>query len=575
MTESGWRDTQFPLREIGEGFPRPRDGAAEGGKLVRHFRQILLWPLQLMPIPADCAQQNHWEPLQRSGPGNPWRELAGEFTGDTARFEERHYNEFVTFLPQVQRFLYGEGREQGGNAWLAESPIRVFRRDDIARVRVSYGDGLAPVDFGVAHVDLYFFDDIDVVLLAVEVHASDLGLDRVQDTLYRFGRAYPLHWDAAGRASHCLEKIEWLSVDGRVLAGSDFDRRDKYLAFVREHRSPCIASHWEFLLRPLVHHHSGEPGAMRYRQIEYHRLPVAAYLAMDDPRSLTREEFIRLSLVSAPGRDEALPRWGGGARHADGRCFFDRYWSERPPGPTTRFMCSGHALVVVGRQGDPEFANFETGVLGEFRHQYFLLFLIAHFHKAALLMLSERLVAVLGMLDIDNAESTKLFKRATRQIFEVFLRFTHRYWFHEVSDQAGPRELFRMCSDHLGADRLYAEVREEIEDMINYLDSDSLRRQSNTVIRLTVVTTFGLIASVTTGFLGMNLIAAADSSIGERLVYFFAVLVPTGLLTFFAVLRSRRLSDFMEALSDDRLAPRAKLSALARVWRGRGVSPPD
>ena len=41
--------------------------------------------------------------------------------------------------------------------------------------------------------------------------------------------------------------------------------------------------------------------------------------------------------------------------------------------------------------------------------------------------------------------------------------------------------------------------------MSDYLDSDALRRQANTVVRLTVVTIFGLIGTVVTGFLGMNL----------------------------------------------------------------------
>ena len=43
--------------------------------------------------------------------------------------------------------------------------------------------------------------------------------------------------------------------------------------------------------------------------------------------------------------------------------------------------------------------------------------------------------------------------------------------------------------------------------MNTYLDADSLRRQANTVVRLTVVTIFGLMGTVTTGFLGMNLLA--------------------------------------------------------------------
>ena len=39
--------------------------------------------------------------------------------------------------------------------------------------------------------------------------------------------------------------------------------------------------------------HSGREGALRYRQIEYHRMPLMTYLAFDDPRELARNEFIR------------------------------------------------------------------------------------------------------------------------------------------------------------------------------------------------------------------------------------------------------------------------------------------
>ena len=71
--------------------------------IVRHFRQILLWPLQLMPIQDNAQIQKHWEVLENSGPENPWRELSSEFSGAQSSFQLRHYNEFVTFLPHVHR----------------------------------------------------------------------------------------------------------------------------------------------------------------------------------------------------------------------------------------------------------------------------------------------------------------------------------------------------------------------------------------------------------------------------------------------------------------------------------------
>jgi hypothetical protein len=124
-----------------------------------------------------------------------------------------------------------------------------------------------------------------------------------------------------------------------------------------------------------------------------------------------------------------------------------------------------------------------------------------------------------------------------------------------------------MTANYLGTDRLYTEVREEIEDMSEYLEGDTLRRQANTVVRLTVVTTFGLIGTVATGFLGMNLLALAESTLLEKLGYFMLVMIPVGMLTFYSIVKSKRLSDFLEALSDERLPASAKFQTLLDVWK--------
>jgi hypothetical protein len=540
--------------------------------VVRHFRQILLWPLQLiMPARENAQTQKPWEMLEQAGLANPWRELSsefsGEFSGEPRKFQRRHYNEFATFLPQVQRFLYGESMSSGRNAWHSESQVRVFRRTDVARARVTYRRGEAPVLFEVGHVELYFFYDIEVILLTVEIFADDLGLQRVQHTLYGLGRAYPLDWEAGGVGSHCLERVEWLGAGGEVLAVSDYEKEERYLAFVARYRAPHIASHWEYLLRPLALHYSGALQGVRYRQIEYHRMPLVAYLAVDDPTALTRADFIRLGLAAGPGGGDVLPYSDSYLRGFERRYCYDRYWSPGSSGLKTRFICTGATLVVIGCAVQPRFIDGETGILGQFRHQYFLLFLIAHFHRAALLMFSDRLVDALNRLDIQNIDTIRQFKRSIRQILEIFLRFTHRYWFHEISDQAQAREIFRMCAEYLDTEELFNEVREEVQDMGNYLDSDTLRRQSNSMLRLTVVTIFGMMASITTGFLGMNLIDETRTSLPVKLLYFMLIALPAALVTLYAVLRSRRLSDFLDALSDERMPLRSKYAALANVFR--------
>ena len=196
-----------------------------------------------------------------------------------------------------------------------------------------------------------------------------------------------------------------------------------------------------------------------------------------------------------------------------------------------------------------------------------MLFLINHFQKAALLMSSDRLVEALKNLDVGDATSVRRFKRSIRASFEGFLRFTHRYWFHEVSEQAQVRALSHLCATHLGLDPLYREVKERITDMSGYLDADSLRRQANTVVRLTVVTILGLIGTVTTGFLGMNLLAEADAPMARKLWIFVVVFVATTVLTFYTMGKSKGLSDFLDALSDERMSVWQKLGVLATVWR--------
>jgi hypothetical protein len=544
---------------------------------VRHLRQALLWPLRLMLSPeARASGRSPWQLLSDLGDASPWHEVVDEFTGASGSFQERHYNEFVTFLPYVQRFLYGEGRAQraadasghdeGG------APMRVFRRRDIATARLRSRPGAPTVDLSVVHIDLYFFFDVDVVLLNVELSADDLPLHIAQDVLYRFGRGYPAGWDTDGQPLHGMSEVQWLDASGRVLSASDTQDRDAFLAHVAEHRAPRIAAHWAHVLRPLVPHHSTEPGLLRFRQIEYYRMPLMAYLALDDPRALSRADFVRLGLVTGAGSAgqgpaDGLPYAEQHVADFEARFCYDRFWSEAGAAPNTRYLCSGHALVVVGSAASPFFSCGHRGVLAQFRHQHFVLFLIVHFQKAALLMFSDRLADALRRLDISRPDSVRQFKRAIRSTFEAFLRFTHRYWFHEISEQAQVRALFQMCSRHLGLDPLYEEVKERIGDMNDYLDADSLRRQANTVVRLTVVTILGLIGTVTTGFLGMNLIAEADAPMGRRLGIFAAVFIITLLLTAYTINKSKGLSDFLDALSDDRMSFWTRVKIFAAIWR--------
>lgn len=540
---------------------------SEAAPEVTNFRQVVLWPVQLIPQDKGQRIQNHWEHLIAAAQNTPWKAVTDEFIS-AENFSERRYREFVTFLPYAQRFLYGDGIRGDGDPNIGRSPVRVFYRSDVSRARITYSNDPEPVTFKVDQVVLYFFYDIDVAILVMEIVGEKLALARAMDTLFRFGRAYPSHWETNGRGGHCAKSVEWLTRTGDVLATSDYEQKDQYLSFVREHRVPRIASHWEYLMQPLVQHYSDQEGAIRYREIEYQRMPLMSFLALDDISRLTRADIVRLGMVTRPGDSQVLPFSASFLKDFEKRYCYDRHWDEgeeQDPG-NLRFICNGQNFTVIGSAESPMFNDRETGTISQFRHQYFLLFLIAHFQKASLLMLSDRLVQAISRLDIDDAESVRVFRKNVRQTLEIFLRFTQRYWFHSVSDQAQSRDLFTMMTQHLETNDLYEKTRRRIMDVTEYLDSDQLKQQSETVIRLTVVTAFGLIGTIVTGVLGMNLFAYADISPLQKWVYFIVAFIPITFLVFYAIVKSKRLSVFLDALSDEDLNWRQKWATLKDVW---------
>jgi len=533
---------------------------------IRHFRQVVFWPLQLMPIRPGVPVQRHWEALDTAGPRGPWKEVFDELNAESREIRERYYKEFVTFLPYVQRFIYGSVAGQETASRGTERSMRVFRREDVFRVRVTNEDGVA-LTFDVEEVALHFFLDADVAILAVELWANDIPLERAQNMVFRFGRAYPAWWTNEGEGGNCPRRVEWLDAAGSVLATSDYEQKQNYLTHVARYRTPYLASHWQFLLQPLGLEYPGQSAALRYRQIEHYRMPLMVYLALDDPTALSRSDFVRLGLLTRPGASDSAPYSERSLADFEAEYCDDRFWARQGEhfSGDARLICTGLLLAVVGRHGDLFFDGRETGMLGQFKHQYFLLFLIAHFHKAALLSMSDELAVAMNRLEVGDTESVRQFKRTIRQSMEVFLRFTHRYWFHEVSNQDLARAIFSRLSRHLGNDALYDEVRNEVADMNEYLDTDSVRRQAQTILRLTVVTVAGLIGTVATGFLGMNLLASADEPLAWRVLLFALTLVLTGAVTIYTVVKSKVLADFLDALSDERLSWANKWRVLRRA----------
>jgi hypothetical protein len=550
----------------------PGECAQKSAVRVAEFRQVVLWPVQLIPTGHGNPAHKPWEYLPSLRGQTLWQPIKDELTADDgAHFSERRYREFVTFLPFAQCFLYGEGRQYSGEADHGAAPIKIFSRSGVVAARIRLRSNGEPIRAKVERVDLYFFYDMDVAILVMEVIGRDLDLAAVLDTQFRFGRAYLSHWESSGQGGNCALGIEWLGHGDTVLAASDYEDKKRYLRFVREQHAPRAAAHWAFLLQPMVQHYSHKEGALCYREIEYQRMPLMSYVACDDITKVSNGDMIRLGLGMPPGDSQAMPYAEQYSHDFDRRYCYDRYWEPDRQGDRqlqTRFLCTGQNFLVVGEDGDKIFSDHDKGVFSQFHHRYFLLFLIAHFQKASLLLLSDRLVSAISRLDVDDVDSSKQFRHDIRKTMQVFLRFTHRYWFHAVSDHIRARDLFRIIIDHLETDSLYEKTRRRMLDMTDYLDGEQLRRQSYTVMRLTVVTILGLIGTMTTGTLGVNHIDATHDTLLRRLDYFMLVFLPVMLLTFCTVVKSRGLSAFLDALSHAQTPWRHKLLLLREVWKG-------
>jgi hypothetical protein len=523
---------------------------------VREFRHILLWPLQLRRLRRETGYASYWDVL-RANPG-PWKEVKDNLLVEDESAQSS-YQEFVYFLPYVQRFLYGFGEADAQTP----SSLHMFRRDDIATARVRLQADAAPVDLEVARTRLVFFYDQDVAILAFEVVARDLPLEHAIELMDRFGRPYPPYWESPGQGAHCVHSVEFRDAGGALLSTSDYGDRDKYVGLVRDIKQTPLSLHWEYLLHPMVPAYLGG-GLLQYYQIENKRIPIMTYLAFDDPRALTRGDLARIGFAAKWGPSETQPFAPRFLADFEQKYCYDRYWDAGTGagGMNTRFVFCGVAFAMITKHEDER-----TDLVHTFRRQFYQIGLIANFHKAALLNLSNRFSIAVERLRVGDYASVRVFKDSVREALELFLRFNHRYWFHEISNQVLATDIFRRWAHQLGSDALFAEVREEAQDINQYLDADRTRKFGDNAMRLTVVSALGMAGTVVTGFLGMNLFSHADRTGWDKFWIFIVVFVPTVLLGLYTVVLSKRIATFFEALSSERLTWRQKFGAFRQIWR--------
>jgi len=469
-------------------------------KLLQHFRQILFWPLRLIPPDDDKTkayiEEKGFAEYVRGelSKTTDWCSQNDLYNRGTASDELTCYAEFVYFHPFIRRFLYGDPKN--GNA------LHIYQRTDVKTVQITLRNA-QEFTFNVDRIHLYLFD-LNVTLLVMEISSTNLTeLKDVENLLDQFRHAYPPYWDQNG-AGHSPQIVRFFDKKQHQLAQSEYNNQQSYLNSVEKHKTLPVAHHWEYLLKPFEQYKFNKPSnSISYDQIEDERIPHMAFLAFDNPTLLTKGDFMRLAFADGEGSSNTLPYSSNFSKNFETQYCYDRFWEDpeyKGINPehnwmNTRYLCCGYAFTMIG-QGNGFFTDAAAGGLSHFRHHYFQMGLIAHFHKAALLMLWDELAQAVA----NSQNEPRKFRNDVDKILRKLLQFTHRYWFTEVSNQVQAKELFDMWSKHLGSRELFDRVMKEAQDAHQYLDMREQKDQTDTTVRLTVVATIGLIFVLTLTF---------------------------------------------------------------------------
>ncbi|MFZ4702040.1 MAG: hypothetical protein ACOYMG_18500 [Candidatus Methylumidiphilus sp.] len=562
---------------------------------IKQFRQILFWPLEIEKLSTCKGQQDierltsefqaqfvkdgKWKRLHNllsrvdsnlDKPANLVNRLSGQQLVPVDGEKEAEYAELMFFHPFVRRFLYGSDAKPGKANDKPKPAMRLFSRDDIKKCSVSLmvEDYHCSIHLAIDRIHFYLFDH-GVALLVVELSAKNpLPLVQVQELLDRFRRAYPPYWETENReAGHCLQWVRWNNYSNPK--GSHYYCTSHFRDFAVQHQTPLPFEHWQYLLLPLVPWQTGlRPEVFAYRQIEDERMPFMAYLSLEDPRQLSRSDFVRLCFGNESGHSTELPYAESFLNDFEANHCLDRFWDpsmrhvdsfyQNSPGEnalSTRYLCSGNGFVMIGKDGPGSFTDGKNGGLAHFRRHYFQMGLIAHFQRTTLLLCSQALAEAAA-----NVESHELNPRYEdiRVILERFHAFIHRVWFREVSSQTPGRELFSLLTKHLDNQALFDRVKQQVQDAQAFLVLQQQNRQTTTTTRLNVLATFGL----ATGLIGIFLAVdwskfkGLQVSIPEKLddipiVGYVVILVVLGMLL--VISKSVRLAEWLDKLSDPNL----------------------
>ncbi len=559
------RNQTRPIRKASQ-YPRPltpaplieTKPAAEIS--VDHFSEIIFFPVRLAfadrPHSAEPFSFQDVSCALTCAPNSPWKEgsaLVSEIglpaglslqSEHWAKLQQAQAHAY--FHPFIRQFLFDTVHY--------DNDYRIgFHRTDITNMVVQLGGQLASaldkdetskpvyIDLKVKRCELEVVR-LGVAILVLEVESTQtLLLNQVQQIQSQLRRTFSPYFD--DYANGCCAvvqnplsakiprtvELKGLDVDGKPIVLNSFfvgtatkDGAQKIhedelkKRFTVEPNSPLktnspdsipVASHWHFMLSPLIAEITPGCRQLRYIPLGDDRLPTMSYIAVTDPREITRGDWMRLCFADETG-DGVLPYAQKFLTNFEANYCYDRFWyaeGETTDGPSRILNC-GMTFCFVGNSSNSFFTNNKNGAIATFRTIYSRLGLIAHLQKAALLTASIR-ISELSERSAHHVKDPPDYndkKELIDRFYREFIEFTHVYWFDEVTPQIQGIELFSAWQHHLRTKALHNEVRQELMDLTTAINSQSQVELSSQTFTLTKYAGIFALFSVAIALLSMD-----------------------------------------------------------------------
>jgi hypothetical protein len=508
------------------------------------FDLTLLWPIRLRVSGGGKGKTAREEARAAFAKSGSWIAVNDLVRRGESRDEDGFsYAELAYFHPFVREFLYGKGA-------VGEGGRHVFDVHELPATSASSLEITEPGSestFAIRRILLYVFDG-DIGILTLQLQATrPVELETALNVISYLRTAYFQDYRPVVNKADSGPGIVWKGGGGielvriRPLQAAPPEPPNDRLEEMREaigSGKPAIYAHWHPLLKPLT------DWGIEIDPLGDHRMGVMVFLGMEDLSSLSEDQWF--ALAQADGGN--FPRYAPAFRSKElAASVYDRWWDPSAHDPDAlkhRYLAGPMTYCCVLKTPHEHIERIRT----TWRRQHYQMFLLAHYQRAALLVLQHRVSSAAARL---QGKRQRDLLREIQEIQGEMAVFSSRQWFTEISPQIQGRELYSLIARQLELEALYDGVIHDKALLGNWAEARQGQRREEWRDRINrFVIPFALAAAVLNGHVFVELLknwvglcpVLSPFSVDAItwLIVLLAILVPWWLLLYFG---SRRGGD--------------------------------